>query len=265
MNETDRAILRCRAQQLRLNRMLLAGRFAAPVHLGLGHESVAVAVSAAMGPHDKLLLPHRNVHFSFARGVSLAEVSACFDSPLGSQNAAYPSHGIVYTSSILAGHLPIACGVAMALKQEGNGGVAWAAIGDGGTEEGQMWESMILARRLNLPLVIVLEDNDQSMSSGKQQRRGFHLDIRLLCRTVDFSNCVLPTTAREMATILKVPALIEFEITSLAPHHGPLRDEPEGLVIRECLDDPVWEVKMRSEDFYQIEREIMAEVGCIPL
>lgn len=219
---TEAAILHVRNEQLKINRLLLDGRIKSPVHLALGHESVAVAVSAAMGAADKLFLPHRNLHYAIARGVTVEELLESYNGPLGSMNAVFPSHGIAYTSSILAGHLPVAVGAACMMKAKGEG-VAWAVIGDGATESGTFYESLIMARRLSVPIVFVVEDNNFSMASNKHERRGFNLIVPWLCYALDIRAVETPEEARAEAAMNR-PALVEFTITSDCPHHGAVRE-----------------------------------------
>ena len=56
-------VMRLRISQLLVNEKLLDNEIKVPVHLALGHESIAVALAAAMHPGDKLLLNHRNIQY----------------------------------------------------------------------------------------------------------------------------------------------------------------------------------------------------------
>ena len=40
------------------------GDFKIPIHLALGHETIAVSVDAVMQEQDALFLTHRNVHYN---------------------------------------------------------------------------------------------------------------------------------------------------------------------------------------------------------
>ena len=55
------------------NELLKKGVFKIPVHLALGHESIAVAVDNVMKENDSLFLTHRNIHYNLARMCSLKE------------------------------------------------------------------------------------------------------------------------------------------------------------------------------------------------
>ena len=92
-----------------------------PIHLALGHEAIAVAVSAVMTGRDKLLLSHRNIAYNLARAGTLRPLldeyllkpTGLAGGRFGSMNLLNPSRGVVYTSSILANQFPVAVGVAM--------------------------------------------------------------------------------------------------------------------------------------------------------
>ena len=65
-DELSRGIQRLRTIQLEINELIIKNEFPVPVHLGLGHEAVAVAVVAALESTDQILLTHRNIHFQIA-------------------------------------------------------------------------------------------------------------------------------------------------------------------------------------------------------
>ena len=55
-----RTMLRIRIGQQMINERYKAGDFKVPIHLALGHEAVAAAVSEAMHDLDQLIVSHRN-------------------------------------------------------------------------------------------------------------------------------------------------------------------------------------------------------------
>ena len=70
-----RQVLQLRYWQHLLNEDLKQKRFRVPVHLAMGHEALAVAVSAAMSESDQMALTHRNVAYNLARAGSLGRGS----------------------------------------------------------------------------------------------------------------------------------------------------------------------------------------------
>ncbi|OHA41088.1 MAG: hypothetical protein A3J31_03315 [Candidatus Taylorbacteria bacterium RIFCSPLOWO2_02_FULL_48_16] len=53
-----REVVRLRIQQMMVNEWHKTGRFKIPIHLGFGHEALAVAVNAVMERDDQLFLTH---------------------------------------------------------------------------------------------------------------------------------------------------------------------------------------------------------------
>ena len=55
--------LKSRKFQLKINELLKLKKFKIPIHLVLGHEFVSSLVKYNL-ENDKILLSHRNIHFS---------------------------------------------------------------------------------------------------------------------------------------------------------------------------------------------------------
>ena len=67
-----------------------------------------------------------------------------------------------------------ALGMAMGLKMQGKNNMVYAIIGDGEAQEGQVWETMLIAPNKGIKNFIVLLDNN------KQELDGFTDDISAL-------------------------------------------------------------------------------------
>ncbi len=176
---TAREVLRVRISMLMINELIKKKAFSVPIHLALGHEAIAVAVAAAMRPSDRLLLTHRNIHYNLACNPSLRREideyllreSGLAGGQNGAMNLTNPDAGVIYTSSILANCLPVATGVAMGQWVSGGDAVTIALTGDGALEEGAFYETLMIANSLNLPLVVVIENNEWSMHTRIDERR----------------------------------------------------------------------------------------------
>jgi pyruvate dehydrogenase E1 component alpha subunit len=81
-----------------------------------------------------------------------------------------------FTSSIVGGVLPIALGVAMALKKKKSKSKVWVFIGDMTYETGVFFECYKYSSNFNLPINFVVEDNNMSTNTntklvwGKRQK-----------------------------------------------------------------------------------------------
>lgn len=60
-------LIRVRFSQMIINEGIKIGEFKIPIHLGLGHEAIAVAVKTVMREEDQLVLMHRNIHYNIAK------------------------------------------------------------------------------------------------------------------------------------------------------------------------------------------------------
>src|SRR5205814_7538271 len=72
--------------------------------------------------------------------------------------------GLLGTNAIVAAHIPIAAGVAMANKLKKNGRVTAVFFGDGATCEGAFFETLNMAALWKIPLVFVCENNGFAIS-----------------------------------------------------------------------------------------------------
>lgn len=182
-------IIKSRKFQIEINKKILEKKISAPVHLAFGHEFVAGLVFENFDKKkDKILLTHRNIHYSsiFSENASI-KYSKLYKNnnnikTKGSMNFTDSKSGIIYTSSILGNNLSVAVGVAKTLKE--NNGYCVCVTGDGGIEEGSFYESLTLARYLQLPIIFLVENNDWSMATTIKERRS-PIRLNLLAKSLD--------------------------------------------------------------------------------
>lgn len=184
-------VQRNREVQVRVNQLIANQEFKIPVHLALGHESIAVATAAAMSETDQILLNHRNIHYQIALGATdeelISEYRLAADGlaggKFGSMNLTAPKNRNIYTSNILGNNLAVGLGVAQSGKMHSNDSVAWIVTGDGAIEEGIFYETLLAASSWKLPLVIIVENNRWSLGTEIQSRRNA-IDIELLSKSM---------------------------------------------------------------------------------
>jgi len=292
MKTLAREILRLRLSMLVVNELVKRRAFQVPIHLALGHEAVAVAVSMAMSGQDRLLLTHRNIHYNIARNADLAaeiaeyrlESAAPGGGRFGAMNLIAPEHGIVYTSSILGNCLPVAVGVAKGLATKHAGAATFAVTGDGALEEGAFYEALLMATSLRLPLIFLVENNDWSMYTRIAERRcaldlqrmaeAFAIPFRRLSGN-DAEAC-LDGIAALRADIAEAqrPAIVEVTLATLGDrevteegkpprtinyHHGGAAhiSYEAGPIIEESERDPIFRLsrQFQSETWQQLVTE----------
>ena len=67
-------LLKNRFFQICINQEYKNKKFKIPIHLALGHEAIAVAVSQIMERDDSLILSHRNIAYNLARTKTLKPI-----------------------------------------------------------------------------------------------------------------------------------------------------------------------------------------------
>jgi pyruvate dehydrogenase E1 component alpha subunit len=235
--------------QLIINEMYKKGAFKVPVHLALGHEAIAVAVSMTMKTGDQLVLNHRNIHYNLAAVDSLKQEideyllkkEGMAEGQLGSMNLINEAKGIVYSSSILGNNLAVGAGFAMAKSIKKEDGVVLVVTGDGAMEEGTFYESLVFEKSNHLPVVVIVENNQWSLATKIEERRcpinveklvgalGIPFE-RLSCNdTYEYIERL--TALKALALQEKTPVCIEVPLTTLGWWRQKTAEYPEGKFI----------------------------------
>ena len=253
MKEVDLSIVKkilwLRLAQTTVNELSKKKEFVVPIHLALGHESLAVAVDSAMGDNDNLFLSHRNIHYNLTRMQSLKEEldeyylrkSGIGKGQLGSMNLFNKEKNISYASSILGNNLPVGCGFALGNKIKNVNGVVFIVTGDGAVEEGAFYESLLFLKSNALPAVIIIENNDWSLATKTIERRTM-IDFAKLAGSLDIEHLNLQGNdpfiyqeniklLRERALEKRTPVLLEVKLTTLGCWHMEHPDFPDGKFI----------------------------------
>ena len=132
-------------------------RIRAPVHLSDGNEEQLIAIFREIDRTDWIFATHRAHFHALLHGVPRERVLA--DILAGkSMMLHYPTHR-VFTSAIVGGILPIACGVAAA------GGRVWCFLGDMAASGGAFHDAVKFADGHELPIRFVVEDNKLSTNT----------------------------------------------------------------------------------------------------
>ena len=142
----------------------------APVHLSKGNEKEILEIFQYVHPDDWVFSSWRN-HFhallhGLDRDVLMEDIidgrSMCISS-------VKPKF---YSSSIVAGIIPIAVGAAKALKIKKSERRVWCFIGDMTFETGIFYESYKYVKNYDLPLQFVVEDNNLSTNTPTDETWG---------------------------------------------------------------------------------------------
>ncbi|SCF47122.1 pyruvate dehydrogenase E1 component alpha subunit [Micromonospora matsumotoense] len=168
-----RLMARIRRFEERLTALKDAGEIPGSIHLCNGQEAVPVGACRALRDGDHVTATYRGHGWAIARGVDLTGLFAEMmgrDSALCGGRAASPylsdpGRWFVGENSIVGAGVPIATGAALTAQRTGSGAVSVVTIGDGAMNQGNVHEALNLAAVLDLPLVLVVENNVYSEMS----------------------------------------------------------------------------------------------------
>jgi 2-oxoisovalerate dehydrogenase E1 component len=147
---------------------------------GAGHESVA-GLSFYLTPFDYLHLHYRDKALLIARGMPVTEffrslLAMPSSHSAGRQMSAHYSWPDLNVTSIVGpvGNNALqAAGTAAALKEKSNSAIAVCTIGDGTSQQGEVFEAIAEAARSKLPILFLVEDNDFAISTRTGHRTFF--------------------------------------------------------------------------------------------
>lgn len=163
-----------RAVERRLLDLFAEGKLSGTVHTCIGQEWTGVAVAAALRPGDRLFSNHRcHGHYLAWTG----DVDGLVAEVMGRQTGMCGGRGGsqhicnrgFYSNGIQGGIVPVAAGIALAAQLDRAGAVSVVFIGDGTLGEGAVYETMNVAAKWALPLLIVLENNRYAQSTAQRQ------------------------------------------------------------------------------------------------
>ena len=129
----------------------------------LGHEATHVGIGAAMKPEDAFFPMYREYGTQFWRGVKPHEVLLFWGGDERGNVFSGPTHDFAWCVPI-ATQYHHAAGAALAFKLRKEKRVAVTVIGDGGTSQGDFYESLNAAGAYQLPVVFVVTNNKWAIS-----------------------------------------------------------------------------------------------------
>ncbi len=258
-------------------------------HLYIGQEAVAVGMQHALDETDSVITGYRDHGHMLVCKMDPRRVMAELTGRASGYSKGkggsmhmfardrnfYGGHGIV------AGQVPLGTGVAFAHKYREDGGVCVVYLGDGATNQGQVYESFNMASLWNLPVIYVIENNQYGMGTSVKRasastelyRRGDAYDIP--GEQIDGMDVVAVNAAAREAVAharTKGPVLLEAKTYRYRGHSmsdpAKYRTREEVQGVRENRDpidqlrERMLKAKIGDEDgFKQIDKEIRAIVN----
>ena len=137
-----------------------AGKIKGPVHLSNGNESSLIEIFKRIKETDWVFSTWRSHYHWVLKGLSADYATEIIKE--GKSITMCEHEERFYASAIVGGTLPIALGVASAIKKDGGDDKVWVFVGDMSFESGIFYEVHKYARNFDLPLYFVVEDNGVS-------------------------------------------------------------------------------------------------------
>ncbi len=168
-----------RASEERIERVLYRqGKIVGGVYVGRGQEAIGVGSATQLVEGDVVLPSHRDFSSFVIRGFTLREIfcnwMARANAPSrGRENTLHLGNmkrGVIPIISHLGDTCPVACGVAMVLKQRGLGNVAVVHFGEGTTSRGDVHEGMNWAAVMKLPVIFICNNNAFAYSTPTEKQ-----------------------------------------------------------------------------------------------
>ncbi len=150
------------------------GKLFGTTHTCIGQEFSAIAVANALNDKDIIFSNHRCHGHYIAKTDDIeglvAEIMGKSNGVCGGIGGSQHLCGEKFFSNgVQGGMVPVATGVAFGQKLDGEGTITAVCIGDGTLGGGVVYESMNMASKWSLPLLIVLEDNGYSQSTCQKE------------------------------------------------------------------------------------------------
>jgi TPP-dependent pyruvate/acetoin dehydrogenase alpha subunit len=149
------------------------GKILGGVYVGRGQEAIPVG-TALLADRDDVLCPsHRDMAVLFIRGVPLRRIFAQYMGRVdgltrgrdGNMHMGDLKLNVISIISALAATVPVAGGVALAMRYLGNRGVAFSYFGDGATSRGDWHEGVNFAAVQKLPVLYICNNNQYAYST----------------------------------------------------------------------------------------------------
>jgi pyruvate dehydrogenase E1 component alpha subunit len=147
--------------------LFLEGVMPGSIHQSHGQEASAVGTLYDLRSDDYMASTHRPAGHAIAKGVSvrdmMCEMFAKANGTNGAKGGAMHigdiNVGALPANAIVAGNMPICCGIGLGFKLRGKDNVVVSFFGDGATNEGAFHESLNGAAIWKLPVIFVCENN----------------------------------------------------------------------------------------------------------
>jgi pyruvate dehydrogenase E1 component alpha subunit len=266
------------------------GKIGGFCHLYIGQEACGTGAISALRPDDYVITTYRDHGQALARGISARAVMAelfgrkdgCSHGKGGSMHLFDKSVGFLGGHGIVGGHVPIATGVAFAIKYRGGDQLCLCFMGESVVNTGAFHEALNMAALWKLPCIYVIENNRYGMGTALERASSIH-DIYERASSYDMPRAVVDgqdviavrkavLEAAERARKEQIPTLLEIRTYRFMGHSmsdavsGTYRTKAELdeylkrdpiAVLRQHMQDAG---EISEDDVTKMDDEVKAEV-----
>jgi pyruvate dehydrogenase E1 component alpha subunit len=168
-----RTMMQIRRFEEKAAEMYARGKIKGFLHLYIGQEAIATGAIGALRPDDYIVSHYREHGHALARGLEpgriMAELFGRARGVTGGRGGSMHLFDVAKSFmggyAIVAGHMPLACGLALAEQYKGTDRIVANFLGDGAVNEGEFHEALNLASVWKLPVLFICENNLYGMGT----------------------------------------------------------------------------------------------------
>jgi len=172
-----------------------SGEIHGEMHLGIGQEAIATALSVLLRPGDAVVSTHRPHLHALAHRLDPVELLAellerdglCHGK--GGHMHLFDAERRFMCTGIVGAGVPIAAGYALKQLWERSGNVTVAILGDGSMNQGGFFETANLVALWGLPVVFLCEDNGYGISVRRDDASAGRLEDRAQAFGIEGARC----------------------------------------------------------------------------
>ena len=271
-----------RSQEELIKRYHPADQMRCPMHFCIGQELMPAVLGTLMIKEDSVFTHHRSHGYYIAKKGSINEMIAEFYGKAsgttgglaGSQELSYSSNKF-FSGTILSGMFSVALGTAFAQKNYNKKNVSVTVIGDGGMEEGIVYETLNLASLKSLPILFICENNNYSTHTPLNERtlekkpsnraKSFNMETSYFEGNDPDKLFNLLSKIIKKIRITKKPQFIEIKTYRYNSHVGPEEDdhynyrnkkEINNSIKKDALNFYLKKMLKKNKNFLKIKNNI---------
>ena len=212
------------------------GKIGGFCHLYIGQEAVGTGAISVLRDDDYVITSYRDHGQALARGISaravmselFGRIDGCARGKGGSMHLFDRDLNFLGGHGIVGAHLPLATGVAFAIKYRGGDQVCICFFGEAAVNNGAFHEALNMAALWKLPVIYIIENNRYGMGTALERASAIN-DIAERACSYDMPNEVVDgqdvitvreavTRAVERARRESIPTLLEMRTYRFMGH-----------------------------------------------